>query len=370
MPKGNESECEGITIGSGEVLGKIDDGGYNYLGIIEWSDICQEKKKMSVKIKCFIPARLALKSQLNAGNVIQAINIWAVSTVKYPAGIIKWTKKELQQIDRKTTKLIIIYRGIRSKSYVDRLYMPRSDGGRGLVSAKDCVEEEKCNLWKYASQSKDTLVKAAGAELSLEKYIANVIKKEKKSRLKECKQKVLHGQFVREIECHNESKKWEWLRKLELKRDTESLLCAEQEQAIRTNSVKYSIDKTSETPRCRLYSENVKTVTHIISACPNLGKNRYQKRRDKVAKKTHWLLYNKFHLECNDKWYKHVPDSVLEIERCKILWDLPIQTDKVVEHRQPNIVCIDNVAKSCLIIDIIKPGDQNIIVKQREKIEK
>lgn len=35
MPKGNESECEGITIGSGEVLGKIDDGGYNYLGIIE-----------------------------------------------------------------------------------------------------------------------------------------------------------------------------------------------------------------------------------------------------------------------------------------------------------------------------------------------
>ena len=101
---------------------------------------------MSVKIKCFITARLALKSQLNAGNVIQAINIWAVSTVKYPAGIIKWTKKELQQIDRKTTKLIIIYRGIRSKLYVDRLYMPRSDGGRGLVSAKDCFEEEKCNL--------------------------------------------------------------------------------------------------------------------------------------------------------------------------------------------------------------------------------
>ena len=35
MRKGNESECEGITTGSGEVLGKIDDGSYNYLGIIE-----------------------------------------------------------------------------------------------------------------------------------------------------------------------------------------------------------------------------------------------------------------------------------------------------------------------------------------------
>ena len=82
----------------------------------------------------------------------------------------------------------------------------------------------------------------------MEKYIVNVSKKEKKeNRLKEWKGKALHGQFVKETECQNESKKWEWLSKGELKRETESLIYAAQEQAIRTNSVKYGTDKTTQT---------------------------------------------------------------------------------------------------------------------------
>ena len=117
----------------------------------------------------------------------------------------------------------------------------------------------------------------------------------------------------------------------EPKRETGNLLCAAQEQAIRTNTVKCSIDKTSETPCCRLCNENVESVTHI-STFPNQAKNQYRKRHDKVAKKICWLLCKKFYLECNDKWYEHVPDSVLENEGCKILWDFPIQTDKVIEH--------------------------------------
>ena len=119
------------------------------------------------------------------------------------------------------------------------------------------------------------------------------------------------------------------MKKGELKRETESLLCAAQEQAIRTNSVKYSIDKTSETPRCRSCNKDAEIVTHIINACPNLAKNQYRKRYYKVAKKIHWLLCKKFHLECNDKWYEHVSDLVLENEGCKILWDFPIKTDNV-----------------------------------------
>ena len=32
-------------------------------------------------------------------------------------------------------------------------------------------------------------------------------------------------------------------------------------------------------------TENVESAMHIISACPNLAKNQYQKRHDKLAKK-------------------------------------------------------------------------------------
>ena len=111
------------------------------------------------------------------------------------------------------------------------------------------------------------------------------------------------------------------MRKGELKRETESLLCTAQDQAIRTNSVKHSIDKTSETPRCRLWNENIASVTHIISACPNLAKNQYRKRHDKVAKKIHWLLCKNFHLEYNDKWYEHVLiqcSRMNDVKSCRI----------------------------------------------------
>ena len=45
----------------------------------------------------------------------------------------------------------------------------------------------------------------------------------------------------------------------------ESLFCAAQEQAIRTNLMKHAIDKTGETPRYRLYNKNFKSVTNIIT---------------------------------------------------------------------------------------------------------
>ena len=61
---------------------------------------------------------------------------------------------------------------------------------------------------------------------------------------------------------------------------------------------------------------------------------------------------------------------MLKNEGCKILWDFPTQTDKVIEHSWPDIVCINKRTKNCLIIDIAIPGDKNIITKEQEKIDK
>ena len=43
-----------------------------------------------------------MKSKLNGRNKILAANTWAVSFMRYGAGILRWTKNELQEIDRKT----------------------------------------------------------------------------------------------------------------------------------------------------------------------------------------------------------------------------------------------------------------------------
>ena len=106
-------------------------------------------------------------------------------------------------MDRKIRKLISIHGEIHPRSCVDDLFILRSDGGSGLVCVEDSVEEKKCSLTKFATQSKEALVKTAPG-----KYIVNVSKKEKKgNRLKKWKGKAPHVKFVRETKCHNESKK-------------------------------------------------------------------------------------------------------------------------------------------------------------------
>ena len=46
--------------------------------------------------------RKILKSKLNGGNIIKAINSWAVPVVIYTAGIVDCTQAELEDFDQKT----------------------------------------------------------------------------------------------------------------------------------------------------------------------------------------------------------------------------------------------------------------------------
>ena len=73
--------------------------------------------------------------------------------------------------------------------------------------------------------------------------------------------------------------------------------------------------------------------------------------------------------EAGDKWYEHEPESVLENEAYKILWDFGIQTDHVIEARRPDLGLVDK-ERSCKIIDFAVPGDSRIAEKEKDKIEK
>ena len=56
-----------------------------------------------------------------------------------------------------------------------------------------------------------------------------------------------------------------WLRKGNFKRETESLLIAAQNNAIRTNLIKARIDKTRQNSKCRLCGDSDETINHIIN---------------------------------------------------------------------------------------------------------
>ena len=53
-----------------------------------------------------------IRSKLNGGNMVNAINWWLVSLLRYSGKIAKWTKIELMNLDRKTRKLFTIHEQI------------------------------------------------------------------------------------------------------------------------------------------------------------------------------------------------------------------------------------------------------------------
>ena len=84
----------------------------------------------------------------------------------------------------------------------------------------------------------------------------------------------------------------------------------------------------------------------------------------------HWLLCKNYHSQCSGKLYIHTSQPVQENSEYKILWDFNIQTDKVIEHRRPYLVCINKQKRECHNIKFAIPVDQNIVMKEREKIDK
>jgi hypothetical protein len=126
---------------------------HRYLGIQE-SYETQHKNKND-KLSRF---RLVLGTELSAKNTIQAIGSMAVPILRYSFGTVNWQQEELQNLDRKTSKLPTIHGKHRPKADADRLYVPRKQGGRGLMQLEKAYAVEITKLVEYAHRNKDPLI--------------------------------------------------------------------------------------------------------------------------------------------------------------------------------------------------------------------
>ena len=99
--------------------------------------------------------------------------------------------------------------------------------------------------------------------------------------------KQLYGRFKRLINNISLDKLWTWLRKGNFKRETESLLIAAQNKAVRTNHIKARIDKTQQNSKFRLCGNRDETINHIISECSKLAQKEYKTRHDWVGNVIH-----------------------------------------------------------------------------------
>ena len=181
--KGKIVKSVGIELPGGKVIKSLQEGeSYKYLGILETDKFLQKKMKLIVSKKYIRRLRKILKSKLNGGNLVRGVNTWAVSLFRYSATFVSWRKSELQGIDRKTRKLFTIYGVLHPKSDVDRLYIPRKEGGRGMISIEDCVQLAIRGLEVYVHRSEEKLIQAARGDMIDGLEAASVLKRSKKGK--------------------------------------------------------------------------------------------------------------------------------------------------------------------------------------------
>ena len=134
--------------------------------------------------------------------------------------------------------MFTIYGALHLKSELDKLYIPKKEGGRSFISIEDCVELAIRGLEVHVHGSEERLIQAARGEKRDGLEAASVLKRSKKEkRLEDWEKKVLHGQYMRQTKEVRNDQCWAWLQNGDLKRETERLIVAAQNQSIRTNLV-------------------------------------------------------------------------------------------------------------------------------------
>ena len=180
----------------------------------------------------------------------------------------------------------------------------------------------------YVHQTEERLIQAARGDKIDSLEAASVLKRSKKEkRLEDWEEKVLHGQYLRQTKIVRSDQCWAWLQNGNLKRETERLIVAAQNQSIRANLVKAKIDKSQGDSLCRVCRKVDESIDRIVSGCSKLAQKDYKRRHDNLGKIVHWKLARKFNFEAGDKWYENEPERVLENKDYKILWNFSIQND-------------------------------------------
>ena len=147
--------------------------------------------------------------------------------------------------NQRTRKLMTMHKALHPRDDVDRLYVSRKQGGSGLASFEDTVDASIQQLEEYIEKHERGLI------TTIRNNTDNTINERMTTTKKQkWEGKQLYGRFKRIINNISHQKTWTWLRKGNLKRETESLLIATQDNAIRTNHIKARIYKTQQNSKC------------------------------------------------------------------------------------------------------------------------
>ena len=317
---------------------------------------------------------------MNGKNIITAINSWAVPVLLYSFGVLKWTDTDLHDLDRLTRRLLTKFRCLHPKSSTIRLYLPRQEGGRGLLNIYNLCNTQILKIRSSLHASNNDLVKFVSGfdvgftPLDLNNLEPNIAMDDTSHKITEWKQKTLHGKFPNLLhgEHVNKSTSLKWLQTGHLYPETEGFVMAIQDRVIRTKNYEKHILKNDVVDKCRKCGNVGESIEHVMAGCPAISETAYLGRHNQVAKLIHQHLALRHNMIGNatPPFYKYTPQEVLETTNHVLYWDRPILTDKTVDFNRPDLLLIDKKEKKAILIDVSIPLTHNIRKMEVEKKNK
>ena len=155
--RGNLLKAKSITLDTTTIIKDLEpEESYKYVGVTEGDGIqYSSMREKKIKKECFRRVRSILRSELNARNRINAINSLALPVVPYSFTILNWSLTEIKKVDTKIRKILTMHRVDHPKSDVNRLYLPRKEGGRGLVQFELSLKTSIIGMDTYLSNTND-----------------------------------------------------------------------------------------------------------------------------------------------------------------------------------------------------------------------
>ena len=352
------------------------------------------------------------RSELSPKNKITAINQKATPVLSYGFGIVDWPQNELDNLDIKTRKILTIHKVIYRNQCMDRIYLPRREGGMGLIEINDVhrstiinldyylqttqeehlekvrkhhqeVLPEKKSLTKLASifkahheeQETEHLVEEENTQVQEEEQTTKYPYKRceraiKRNRWKSNKRA---GRFYEETWKSYIDRKgsFQWIQNGELKFDEERLLFAAQDQGLTTNGF-LKMCGIKQDDKCRFCHTSTESTSHLVSGCQTLlADGHYTRRHNKVCTYLHRTICQDKNIPTQDIWL-HDPQPITATEDTTIFYDKEIPVGRFIENGavKPDIVVWDRKLSSAIIIDVSVPNDFGINRAEREKITK
>ena len=340
---------------------------YKYLGITQnaCSSISEESFK-KVRNEILKRTKRLCETKLNSKNLFKGINEHAISVINYHIGVLKLEPDEYKVIDDDIRKVLMDYKVHLQPADKERLYLPRSQLGRGLCNIEHKSENMLLELNKCLVRSSNVSLRRA-AILKVEQdnstHLALInnylIAKYKvtesltpkslceaqiKSLLVNIKAKECHERLFRvcDHELTDVKDSSIWLTKGNIKPRDEGAYCFLQDRNM-------FFGEKVLCPHCKAAT---KTVDHLATKCDRMLGHDYTRRHNEVLKCIHLSLCNKYGLKSSKKLRSHSVQEVVANENVEIRVDTRIKTDIKIQHNRPDLFVYDKKRKEIALIEV------------------